>query len=55
MGILRAAQQAALDRERAEQHRLATHLHDLLTSGQPLAAPGQDARAGTSSARKETR
>lgn len=47
--------EAALDRERAEQHRLASHLHDLLTSGQPLPAPGQTTRAGTTPAQKETR
>jgi hypothetical protein len=50
-----ARAEAALDRERAEQHRLASHLHDLLTSSQPLPAPGQTTRAGTTPARKETR
>jgi colicin import membrane protein len=50
--------EAALDRERAEQHRLATHLHDLLTSGQPLpaTAPAGRTRAGSNPpAPKETR
>lgn len=50
--------EAALDRERAEQHRLATHLHNLLTSGQllPAAAPAGRTRAGSNPpAPKETR
>jgi chromosome segregation ATPase len=47
--------ETALDRERAEQHRLATHLHDLLTSGQPLPAPAPAARTRAGAAPKETR
>ena len=50
--------ETALDRERAEQHRLASHLHDLLTSGQSLAAPDRPGRIRsgvTAPAPKETR
>jgi hypothetical protein len=51
-----ARAETALDRERAEQHKTVTLLHDLITSGQPLPAPAQPGRTrATAPARKDTR
>ncbi|MGH3228137.1 MAG: hypothetical protein ACRDOA_06085 [Streptosporangiaceae bacterium] len=49
--------ETALDRERAEQHKTVTILHDLITSGQPASAPAGRTRPGTTTApaAKETR
>lgn len=50
-----ARTETALDRERAEQHKTVTLLHDLITSGQPALTPAGRTRAGlTAPAAKET-